>query len=71
MLRLHVPNMTCGGCAKSVTRALQSVDPQARIETDPPGREVRIESAVDESALLAVLAEAGYPAKKRPEAMAG
>jgi copper chaperone len=62
MLRFHVPNMTCGGCAKSVTKALQSVDPQARIETDPPAREVRVESAADESAFLAVLSEAGYPA---------
>lgn len=61
MLRFHIPNMTCGGCAKSVTKALLSVDPQARIQTDPPAREVRVDSVVDESAFLAVLKEAGYP----------
>lgn len=70
MYRFHVPNMTCGSCAKSITKALQSVDPQARIETDPSSREVRVESAVDESALLAVLSEAGYPAKQQPAAIA-
>lgn len=64
MLRFHIPNMTCGGCAKSVTKALLSVDPQARIETDPPAREVRVHSAVDESAFLSVLSEAGYPDKR-------
>ena len=65
MLRFHVPNMTCGGCAKSVTKALQSVDPQARIETNPPAREVRVDSALNKSAFLAVLSEAGYPAEQR------
>ena len=64
MHRFHIPNMTCGGCAKSVTKALLSVDPQARIETDPPAREVRVDSAMDESAFLVVLDEAGYPAKQ-------
>ena len=64
MLRFHIPNMTCGGCAKSVTKALLSVDPQAHIETDPPTREVRVDSALKESVFLAVLSEAGYPAKQ-------
>jgi copper chaperone len=61
MLRFYIPNMTCGGCAKSVTATLLSVDPQAHVETDPPAREVRVDSAMDESAFLAVLSEAGYP----------
>ena len=64
MHRFHIPNMTCGGCAQSVTKALLSVDPQARIETDPLTREVRVDSVSDESAFLAVLAEAGYPNKQ-------
>jgi copper chaperone len=64
MLRFYIPNMTCGGCAKAVTKALLSVDPQARIETDPPAREVRVDSALDESAFLAVLSESGYPDKQ-------
>ncbi|PHV05725.1 heavy metal transport/detoxification protein [Janthinobacterium sp. BJB412] len=62
MMHFKVANMSCGGCAKSVAKALLSVDPQARIETDPPAREVRVESAVDESAFLTVLSEAGFPA---------
>lgn len=64
MLRFYIPNMTCGGCAQSVTKALLSVDPQARIETDPPAREVRVESTMDESAFLAALNDAGYPDKQ-------
>ena len=64
MLRFYIPNLTCGGCAKSVTMALLSVDPQARIETNPPAREVRVESALDEDAFLTALNEAGYPDKQ-------
>jgi len=67
MLRFYIPNMTCSGCAKSVTKALQSVDPQARVETDPPAREVRVVSSLDRSSFLAALNEAGYPDKKSPE----
>lgn len=61
MIIFHIPNMTCGGCARSVTKALLSIDPQARIETDPPAREARMDSALDKSAFLVVLSEAGYP----------
>ena len=63
-----VPGMTCGGCAKSVTKALQSVDPAARIETDPAKREVRIQSSVAEADFRAVLSEAGYPANDKAAA---
>lgn len=61
MLRFYIGNMTCGGCAQSVRKALLGVDPQARIETDPPAREVRVDSASDESAFRAALNTAGYP----------
>lgn len=61
MHRFHIPNMTCGGCAKSVTKALLSVDPLAGITTDPPSREVSVDSDLGESVFLAVLNEAGYP----------
>lgn len=71
MVHFHIPDMTCGSCARSVIKAVQSVDPEARIETDPPARTVRVESVADVSALLEVLGEAGYPAEQRPEATAG
>lgn len=60
MYQFHIPNMTCGSCARVVMNALLSVDPQARIETDAPARQVRVESALDEVDFIAVLAGAGY-----------
>ena len=67
MHHFYIPNMSCGGCARSITKALLSVDPQARIETDPPSRKVSVDSAVDERDFLAVLSEVGYPTSTAPQ----
>src|SRR3546814_13844727 len=56
--------MTCGGCARRVTNSILTVDPEAQIVTDPPSREVKVTTRVDEQALLTALVEAGYPAER-------
>lgn len=61
-MELRIENMTCGGCAKSVTKAIQSVDPEAAIETNPAARLVKVETTATSAALQKVLEEAGYPA---------
>lgn len=61
-MELRIENMTCGGCAKSVTRAIQSVDPDARVETDPAERTVKVETTATQVAIQQALEEAGYPA---------
>ncbi|MEO5759448.1 MAG: heavy-metal-associated domain-containing protein [Mesorhizobium sp.] len=61
-MELRIENMTCGGCAKSVTKAIQSVDPNAKIETNPAARMVKVETTAPSAALQRVLEEAGYPA---------
>lgn len=61
-MELRIENMTCGGCAKSVTTAIQSVDPDARVETDPAERMVKVETTATQVAIRRALEEAGYPA---------
>ncbi|MCX5579725.1 heavy-metal-associated domain-containing protein [Kaistia terrae] len=61
-MELKIENMTCGGCARSVTKAIQSVDPDARVETNPAARVVKVETTATTAALQQVLDEAGYPA---------
>lgn len=61
MMNFTIPNMTCGGCAKSVTKTLLEIDPQAVVETDPANRKVQVKSQADESVLRAALNDAGYP----------
>ena len=31
-MKLHIENMTCGGCARSVTKAITLLDDGARVE---------------------------------------
>jgi copper chaperone len=60
-MELKIERMTCGGCAKSVTKAIQSVDSKAKVETDPAARALKIETTATRAAILQVLEEAGYP----------
>jgi copper chaperone len=61
-MELRIENMSCGGCARSVTKAIQSVDPNAEIETNPAARTVKVETTATSAAVQKVLEDAGYPA---------
>ena len=65
-MQFHIENMTCGGCARSVTKAIQSLDAAARVEADPATRKVEVTSSRTRSDIAAVLAEAAYPALQAP-----
>ena len=67
MHRFHVPDMHCGGCLRSVTRALQKVDPHAQVEGDLDSRVVTVASSVEATRLLSALMSAGYPAQPTPQ----
>lgn len=62
MLKLNLPDMSCGHCAGTVTKAVKSVDPQASVDVDLATKNVTITSSADAKALEAALKEAGYPA---------
>jgi copper chaperone len=61
-MRFHIENMTCGGCARSVTKAVQVVDSKAKVNADPVTKKVTIESALPAKAFVGALNDAGYPA---------
>ncbi len=61
-MELKIEGMTCGGCARSVTKAIRSVDADAAIKADPAARMVEVETTATQAAILQVLEEAGYPA---------
>jgi copper chaperone len=62
LMQFHIENMSCGGCAKSVTAAIRSLDKDAEISADPPNRTVEVKSSASRAEVEAVLEEAGYPA---------
>ena len=55
---LKIENMTCGGCAKSVTKAIQSVDSAAKIETNPAARAVKAHAKCQTEAEKAAVLDA-------------
>lgn len=61
MIRFDVPDMSCGHCVAALTRAVQAVDPQARVDIDLAARRVHIEPATaDATTLATAIREAGY-----------
>lgn len=60
-MEFHVENMTCGGCARGVTRAIQAVDADAKVVADPPNRSVKVETTASQQQVVDALTEAGFP----------
>lgn len=63
MFRYKVEKMGCGGCAKSVTRAVLGIEPNARVEVDLGAKLVTVSAAAGPADRIArAIANAGFPA---------
>ena len=60
MLKLNVPDMTCGHCASTVEKAVKSVDAAAKVKVDLASKTVTVDSIADESKVKDVIRSAGY-----------
>ena len=61
MYRYKVDRMGCGGCAKAVTRAVQGVEPNARIDVDLGAKLVTVSGAAGPADRIArAIGDAGY-----------
>ena len=61
-MKFYIEKMTCGGCAKSVSKAIASVDPKSVIQFDMPNRIVEFATEESEYLFALALASEGYPA---------
>lgn len=61
MHTLFVTGMTCGGCTKAVTRAIQMQDAEATVQVDLDSQKVEIDSRLSREVLVTILSEAGFP----------
>ncbi|CAM3071457.1 heavy-metal-associated domain-containing protein [Acinetobacter celticus] len=61
-MKLRIENMTCGGCARSVTATIKNIDPNATVDIDVATKLVNVQSSVDEQKIKEALAEDGFPA---------
>lgn len=62
MLNLHIPDMSCGHCKKTVEDAVHSVDQSATVEFDMDKRMVSITTQIPASDVINALSGAGYTA---------
>ena len=60
MYQFNVPDMTCGHCASTITKAVRSEDPKAKIEISLGEHRVRVESGLAQEEIAQCIAEAGY-----------
>jgi copper chaperone len=52
--------MTCGGCARAVTKALAAAAPEARIDVDLAGGTVRVAAGPADAAIRQAIENAGF-----------
>lgn len=60
MIELKVPDMTCGHCVSTVTKAVKSADPGAKVDISLDDRRVRVESRLTASELSRCISDAGF-----------
>ena len=61
MLSLKVSGMTCGGCINAVTRAVQTQDPQAKVQADLVRQTVTLETTLSAAQAGQLITDAGFP----------
>ena len=60
MYQFNVPDMTCGHCAGTITKAVKTADPEATVEIDLAHHLVKVESTLAHDKIEGQITEAGY-----------
>ena len=60
-MEFNVPDMSCGHCVGAITKVIQQIDVDAKINIDLPAKKVTVETVQDRQTVANALAEAGYP----------
>jgi copper chaperone CopZ len=60
-----VKDMTCGHCASTITKAVQALDPQAKVTIDLASHRVQVDSRLDAATVSAAVRQAGYTPEAR------
>lgn len=61
-MNLSIPDMNCGHCRASVTRALTELDPQAKVAVDLAARTAQVDTTAPLPAVIAALDAVGFTA---------
>ena len=64
MYQFNVPDMTCGHCVGTITKAVKSEDPKAKVEISLAARLVQVESDLSADEIAQHIADAGYTPRR-------
>ncbi|QFU16559.1 heavy-metal-associated domain-containing protein [Microvirga thermotolerans] len=59
-LTLRVEDMTCGHCAGTIKKAIETGLPGTSVEADPASKLVSVRGSTDLTSIKALVTEAGY-----------
>ncbi|MDQ7990614.1 MAG: heavy-metal-associated domain-containing protein [Candidatus Dactylopiibacterium sp.] len=60
MHEFTVPDISCGGCARTITRVLTELDAAAKVDVSVEAKQVKVDSQLPRAAIVARLTEAGF-----------
>ena len=61
-MEFTIKDMSCGHCVSVITKTVQQLDAQARVQVELTSKKVVVESVQPREAIAEALADAGYPA---------
>ncbi len=59
-LKMTVTDISCDGCAESITESIHTMEPNAKVEVDVKAKTVTVESAASEETIKQAITSAGY-----------
>ncbi len=61
MMTFTLPDMSCGHCVATVTKAIKTLDPTAEVKADIAAKTVSVETSAPAGAVAKAMEDAGYP----------
>ncbi|PSF32934.1 heavy metal transporter [Aphanothece hegewaldii CCALA 016] len=58
--QVTVPNMACSACSDTITKAIQTIDPSAKVNADPKTKLVSVDTLASETEIRQAITTAGY-----------
>ncbi|MEH2371582.1 heavy-metal-associated domain-containing protein [Nostoc sp.] len=59
-IKLKVPNIKGDDCAKKITKSIQTMESDAKVDVDVNAKTVTVESAASEESIKQIVQSAGY-----------
>ncbi|CAB3803492.1 hypothetical protein LMG28614_05833 [Paraburkholderia ultramafica] len=59
-MQFEVKDMSCGGCASAIIRAITSIDPAVKLDIDVAAKMVKIDSSFPQNQLVAAIEATGF-----------